>query len=111
VDNLQNIVNAIKPIYPENATIKAERPDRIVIFWPLNNDPNRPAKISRAIRVILSYEFTHPYKASSQDRKIRTLAKIVEKAKQHFKSFNPDHSSPANIEVPTEEIIIGAEYL
>ena len=83
-------IELIRPIFPSEARIEVDEGNDIVlrIDWKLGNDPERPNKRSRLIRIVISRE-------SIEDcRDFNTAGlkfkKIIE---EKFDGFDPDHCS------------------
>ena len=96
-------VKLIRHLFPPDASIEIDEADDVVlrIDWKLGNDPERPNKRSRLIRVIISIEAIEDcrdYKLSGD--------KFYEIIKGRIAFFNPDHDQPRWTRVPIEDWVI-----
>jgi hypothetical protein len=78
----------------------------------LKNDPNRPNKRSKKLRLIISEETIEDYRDANDDAKKsydQKLKKFVEKTMAHFE---PDHDTPygRTISVETIHVPFGITY-
>jgi hypothetical protein len=83
----------------------------IYVDWKLGNDPERPNKRSKKIKICISQEAVEDYMGGDDnDRKIadEKLRRIVA---IKFKAFNPEHDVPAHAPVPIEQWTITTEML
>lgn len=74
------------------------------VDWKLKNDPNRPNKRSKKLRLIISEETIEDYRDANDDAKKsydQKLKKFVEKTMAHFE---PDHDTPYGRTAPVETI-------
>lgn len=102
MDEISKWAELIKPIFPKEAEITVidhEDPE-IRVVWKLLNDPNRPNKRSKLLRIIIPREAItdcHDFEAAGTK-----FEKII---KQKYLTFNPDHNMSI-YDTPTEEWII-----
>lgn len=74
------------------------------VVWKLKNDPNRPNKKSKKLRLIISEETIDDCRDANDDPKKsydQKLKKFVEKTMAHFE---PDHDTPYGRTTPVETI-------
>jgi hypothetical protein len=96
-------VKLIRPLFPKNTRIEIDAGNDVIlrIDWKLGNDPARPYKRSRLIRVIIPGEAIDDCadfkKAGSRFRKI-----IEDK----LSVFHPDHDTRKCGSPPKEEWIV-----
>lgn len=96
-------ISILRPIFPSNARIIKEKGNDITIKidWKLDNDPSRPNRRSRLIRLVISEEAIedcHDYEEAGH-----RLKQIVER---RYAEFNPDHDNPREKGPPSEEWLI-----
>jgi len=96
-------IELIKPTFPPEARIEVDEWDDIIlrIDWKLGNDPERPNKRSRLIRIVISREMIED--CQNFDKAGVKFRKIIE---NNFSAFNPDHNSLKIEGPPVEEWII-----
>jgi len=96
-------VKLIRPLFPKNARIEIDAEDDVIlrIDWKLGNDPARPHKRSRLIRVII------PGEAIDDCRDFEEAGSRVKRIFQDkLSDFHPDHNAPKCGSPPKEEWII-----
>lgn len=83
-------IELIRPLFPKGARIEIDAGNDIVlrIDWKLENDPNRPNKRSRLIRVII------PEEVIDDCKDVKAAGSRIKKIIQDGLSvFNPDHDT------------------
>jgi hypothetical protein len=105
----------VKPLFPDHAEIHRE-PGRqselsFWITWKLNNDPDRPNKHSRPIRLIFSQEALEDYLCLSDQRQSAATKRIIQFVTRRLSQFNPEHDVPRYQSVPPEEWVIAPEAI
>jgi len=93
-------------IYPEHSEINCAPPDKMLIDWPLGDDPHRPSKRSKSIILTFTREFQDDYSSADAQNKRDKNDTLIITLQEHFKTFNPSHSNPYNIPPPSEEITV-----
>lgn len=96
-------IELIRPIFPPKASIEVDEANDIIlrIGWKLGNDPERPNKRSRLIRIVI-------YREAIEDCRDFNKAglKLQKIVGNKFSGFNSDHNHPWLDSPPTEEWII-----
>ena len=96
-------IELIRPLFPKSARIAIDAGNDVIlrIDWKLRNDPARPYKRSRLIRVVIPEavidDCTDSKKAGSR------IKKIIE---DKLSAFHPDHVTPKCGTPPREHWII-----
>jgi hypothetical protein len=96
-------IELIRPLFPKSARIEIDAGNDVVlrIDWKLGNDPDRPNKRSRLIRV------TIPEEAIDDCTDVKTAGSRIKKIIQDKLSvFNPDHDTHKYASPPIEEWVI-----
>jgi len=96
-------IELIRPLFPKNARIEIDEGNDVVlrIDWKLGNDPGRPNKRSRLIRVIIREE------AIDDCTDVKTAGSKIRKIIQDKLSlFNPNHDTHKYVSPPIEEWVI-----
>ena len=108
------ILDAIKAAMPANAEMRVVPgigAFNVVVSWKLNDDPDRPNKMSKTIAIRVSDEaaqdFASASAASHQAAYKRVSAFIAAKLAQ----FNPQHNAPRHESPPVEEWIITSQVI
>jgi len=97
-------IELVRPLFPKDAIIEVgpgKNDATLRIDWKLGNDPARPNKRSRIIKVIVSKEAMD----DCRDSKTAGLKfrKVIE---NKLSTFNPDHNTPMHGITPIEEWIV-----
>ncbi len=82
---------------PENAEFKLN-PDNncdfsLLICWKLNNDPHRPNKRSKTLKIIIPQENIEDYQEMNTNHKEICDQKFQESIKKIMVDFEPNHSN------------------
>jgi len=107
---LERFDNLLRAIFPENANQRIVE-NRILVNWRLNNDPQRPNKRSKLIKIDFSYEFLEDYSELSSFEKDKIDAKIKNYIERNFSDFDPDHNESYNSPEPFVEWQISTAFL
>ena len=96
-------IELIRPIFPPEASFEVDEGDDTIlrIDWKLGNDPERPNKRSRLIRITISREAIEDCQDFNEAG--MKFQKIIE---TRFASLNPDHNHARIVSPPIEEWII-----
>ncbi len=98
-------IDVIRPLFPKNARIieKTAGDDDVVleIDWKLGNDPSRPNKRSRLIRVVISELVI----TDCRDFKIAG-SRFETIIRDRLSVFKADHETPKYSSSPVEEWVI-----
>jgi hypothetical protein len=99
MDKISKWAELIRPIFPKEAeiTVVDHKDLEIRVVWKLLNDPNRPNKRSKLLRIIITEEAIsdcHDFEAAGE--------KLKHIIKQKYLAFNPDHNM-SRYNTPAEE--------
>ena len=100
---LNEWVRLIRPLFPKGARIEMDPGSDVVlrIDWKLGNDPARPHKRSRLIRVVISEDAI----TDCSDHKTAG-AKFMKIIQDKLSVFDPDHKTPRCGTRPIEEWVV-----
>ena len=108
------ILQAIKAAMPADAEIlmvPGIESLRVDVSWKLNDDPERPSKMSKTILICVSREalqdFARASAANQGDVYNRVLAFLSAKLAQ----FDPQHNAPRHESPPDEKWVISSVVL
>ncbi|MFX0199057.1 MAG: hypothetical protein ACFFCW_23285 [Candidatus Hodarchaeota archaeon] len=96
-------LDLIRPIFPPNASIEVDEGNDIFlrIDWRLGDEPERPNKRSRLIKIVISREAIED--CQDFNKAGLRFRKIIE---NKLSGFNPAHNHSRLVSPPTEEWII-----
>ena len=100
---VNDLVRLIRPLFPRDARIVIDTPNNVIlrIDWKLRNDPSRPNKRSRLIKVVIPQEVID--RCDDVKKAGLRFKEIIE---DRLSSFHPDHNSPRCGSPPRDEWII-----
>ena len=93
----------IRPLFPKSSRIEIDVGKDVVVRvdWKLRNDPGRPNKRSRLIRVVI------PEETIQDCPDVKTVGSRIKKLIQYKLSlFNPDHDTRKCGRRPVEEWVV-----
>lgn len=108
-DDLEKRFSALlRPLFP-NATqferIPAFDGVRFRVSWKLENNLNRPSKLSRTIIIVLPQEVLEDYRDDPPSQ-AGTEKRIKNSVTGKLAKFNPDHDTPKHQSVPVEKWVL-----
>lgn len=111
LEYLEHFNNLIKQgkIYPPHTEYRAINENgekKILIEWKLNNDPERPNKPSKIIKIVFPQEFIDDYSNFQQNKAQRIDNEIIALLKQHYTKFDPSHNNLRTENPPIEELLM-----
>lgn len=74
------------------------------IYWKLNNDPSRPNKRSRKLRLIISEETLADYRDANDEVRNSYDQKLNKFVADIINNFNGDHDTPYGETEPVETV-------
>ena len=106
---LNNWVNLLKPLFPDDANIacylKSYDP-YIKVSWTLKSDPSRPTKQSKTIKIIIPQEIIIFYPNEQKSIKTGIDERLRKFIKQKLSLFNPNHDKARHELPPVETWIV-----
>lgn len=109
VDLLNHWNELIRDLFPADAEFRAGRQDfvnKVVIHWPLHDDPARKHKASKYIRLLFKDDVVEDYDDLSDREKRRSDRRLREFVIWKLKTHDPRHTEPVGINPPYVEWII-----
>ncbi|MFC1552598.1 hypothetical protein ACFL6P_08560 [Candidatus Latescibacterota bacterium] len=106
MQTIEHFTKIILKLFPE--VKKATPKPNIDYFsmnlsWLLNNDPQRPRKRSKTIRILISHERISDYENLPQNEKITNDHKLKDYIINKKSQLDPNHNTPYGEEEPIEE--------
>ncbi len=99
----------VSPDLPDGAAFEIQRNEgaRVIrIDWLLGNDPERPDKRSKTIRLVVDEEAVEEYELAPEASKYTAKARLVGYFCARLAEFDPDHDSPRHTPPPEESWIV-----
>jgi hypothetical protein len=79
--------------------------------WQLGNDPARPNKRSKKIKICIDEAAVDDYADGDDGNRKSADQRLRKIVATQLQMFNPDHSSPAHVPVPIEQWTITTHML
>lgn len=83
----------------------------IYVDWKLSNDPARPNKRSKKIKICISRAAIDDYRNGGEQNRKSADEKLGKVLAAQLQVFNPEHNVPAHVPVPIEQWTITTEML
>lgn len=100
--------------FPKNVELHARRESgNICIYadWKLRNDPARPNKRSKKIKICIDQAAVDDYTDGDDGNRRSANQRLRKVVAAQLQVFNPDHNVPAHVPVPIEQWTITTEML
>ena len=108
------ILQAIKATMPASAEIRVLPGIESLIVgvsWPLNDDPERPNKMSKTISIHVSHEAAQDFASASAANQGATYNRIQAYLQAKLAQFDPQHNVPRYESPPVEQWVISSEVV
>jgi len=103
------ILQAIKAAMPANAEISVVLGIgslNVCVSWKLNDDPERPNKMSKTISVCVSHEAAQDFASLSNANQDAAYRRVSEFLSAKLAQFDSQHNAPKHEEPPVEIWVI-----
>jgi hypothetical protein len=108
------ILQAIKAAMPAGAEIRVVPGVgslNVCVSWKLNDDPERPNKMSKTIAICVSHEGAQDFAGASATNQAGAYQRVSSFLAQRLAHFDPTHNAPKHEPPPVEQWVIGYEVL
>lgn len=108
------ILQAIKAAMPANAeicVIPGVGSLNVGVSWKLNDDPERPNKMSKTIAICVSHEAAQDFASASQANQAGAHQRVANYLTQKLAHFDPTHNAPKYEIPPVEQWIIDTQIV
>ena len=108
------IIQAIAAVMPPNAEVRpVQGVDalHIGVSWRLNDDPERPNKMSKTIAICVSHEAVEDFAAASAANQNGATQRVRAFLAQRLAQFDPRHNTPKHAVPPVEKWVISSATL
>jgi hypothetical protein len=76
------------------------------VSWKLNDDPDRPNKMSKTIAIAVSHEAAQDFASASAANQVQAFERVATFLKHKLAQFDPSHNSPKYDSPPVEHWVI-----
>lgn len=108
------ILQAIKAAMPADAEIQVTPGIgslNVGVSWKLNDDPERPNKMSKTIAICVSHEAAQDFASASAANQSGAYRRVSAFLTQKLARFDPTHNAPKNEAPPIEQWTISSEVV
>lgn len=108
------ILQAIGKAMPPSAEIRVEPGPEVFNFnvsWKLNDDPERPNKMSKTISISVSHEAAEDFASASAAHQASAYKRVASFLSARLAAFDPQHNSPKYESPPVEKWVISSAVL
>lgn len=108
------ILQTIKAAMPPNAKIQVVpgiEAFNVCVSWKLNDDPNRPNKMSKTISICVSHEAAQDFASASAVDQGYTFHRVMAFLTAKLATFDPKHNAPKHEAPPVEQWVISSEVV
>ena len=108
------ILQAIRAAMPANAEIRVIPgidSFHVGVSWKLNDDPERPNKMSKTISICVSHEAAQDFASASAANQGVAYRRVSEFLSAKLAQFDPQHNVPRHETPPVEKWVINSAVL
>ena len=108
------ILQAIQAAMPASAEIRAIpgiNSLNVGVSWQLNDDPERPNKMSKTISICVSHEAVQDFASASAANQGAAYRRVSEFLSTKLAQFDPQHNAPRHESPPVEKWVITSAVL
>lgn len=105
------ILQAVRTAMPANAEIQVVPgigTFNIDVSWKLNDDPERPNKMSKTISICVSHEAAEDFASASAIDQGAAFHRVAAFLSARLASFDPKHNVPKSEAPPVEQWVINS---
>ena len=105
------ILQAIKAAMPINAEIRVVpgiESLKVGVSCPLNDDPERPNKMSKTISICASHEAAQDFASASASNQGAAYSRVLAFLAANLAQFDPKHNAPRYDSPPVEQWVINS---
>lgn len=105
------IIQAITAAMPHNAEIQVVPgigAINVDVSWKLNDDPERPNKMSKTISICVSHEAAQDFANASAIDQGAAYPRVAAFLSAKLATFDPQHNIPKNEMLPVEKWVINS---
>ncbi len=105
----------LQPLFPNGAKFKVPNPAasefQAKVFWNIESDPDRPNKMSKTIRIIVTAEAESDYLNKNDARQQSDDMRLQEFIRSNLARHDPDHDEPRKNDPPEVKWTAGVNIL
>ena len=101
----EEIFSSIRQAMPADAQmdiIGSSSSFYVSVAWPLNDDPERPNKMSKTISIHVSHEAMQDYANTHENIYPEVRGRLQRFLREKLRAFDPSHCNPRNVPPPVE---------
>jgi hypothetical protein len=108
-DLIQHFLGLVTSVFQHPVSVVSESTSSDIEFlinWKLANDPSRPSKRSKTIRLIFTQELIEDYLALEQSRRPTADVRVCRALTSRIQAHDPEHDHPVSVPPPEVDWII-----
>ena len=108
------VMSTIRQVMPADAEIQVVSSTfdfNVGVSWRLNDDPERPNKMSKTIRIHVSHEAAQDFASASEHGQEDAFRRLNSFLSQKLANFDPKHNAPRHESPPVEQWFIDTNLL
>lgn len=101
----EEIFSAIRQAMPADAQmdiISSSSSFYVSVAWPLNDDPERPNKMSKTISIHVSHEAAQDYANAPENIQPQVRGRLQRFLHEKLRAFDPSHRNARDVPPPVE---------
>lgn len=108
------VVSVIRQVMPADAEIQVNSSTfgfDVGVSWRLNDDPERPNKMSKTILICVSHEAAQDFTSALARDQADACSRLNSFLSQKLANFDPKHNAPRHEPPPVEQWLIDTNLL
>jgi len=105
-DQILQVVRGAMPPYAEIRVVPGLDALHVGVSWKLNDDPERPNKMSKTIAIVVSHEAAQDFASAMAANGDGAQQRVAAFLAQRLSQFDPSHNAPKYEPPPVERWVI-----
>jgi hypothetical protein len=110
-DQIVEVIRAAMPNGSDIRVVPSVEAVEVCVSWKLNDDPERPNKMSKTIRITVSREAADDFASASGASREEAFRRVSGYLAQRLREFDPKHNVPRDEPPPVEQWVITTNLL
>ena len=110
-EQILQAIEAAMPTGSEILVVPGIESLKVGVSWKLNDDPERPNKMSKTISICVSHEAAQDFASASAANQGAAYSRVLAFLNAKLAQFNPQHDTPRYEPPPVEQWFITSEVV
>lgn len=110
-DQILQVIKAAMPANAEIRVVPGVGSLNVGVSWRLNDDPERPNKMSKTIAICVSHEAAQDFASASQANQAGAYQRVSNFLANKLAHFDPTHNAPRYEAPPVEQWVIDTQVV